>query len=101
MIKLGDTKYKLDVDSDLSTYAYIKAEEWIRGQLDQDYQQKLCFSLSVPSQTMSDACKMAFCLNITNVQIDFNYNADEWSVTGYYYDRDFNKVELTIWSPGA
>lgn len=101
MIKLEDNKYKFETDSDLTAYSYMKAEEWIREQLNPDYTDKMYFTLSVPSQLMSEAVKYAFCLPLSDVQINFEYEADEWSVTGYYYDKDFNKTELTVWSPGV
>ena len=101
MIKIDEKKYRVGIDCGLSAYSYIKAEEWIRDQIDPDCKQKLYFELSVPSQQMSDAVNLAFCLNVTSVKINFDYREDEWSVTGYYYDKDFHKTELTAWSPGA
>jgi len=102
MIKLEEDKYQFATACDFSCAGYVHAQEFIQKELNPHYNlnNKLYWVVKVPSQAMAEAITLAYAVG-GRVEIDFNYHEDEWSLTGFYYNKEMKKVSLTVWSPGA
>ena len=87
------------VPSDLTGVSLLHAQDDIQKELSPDYKNDLYWELRVASQGMGEAIKLAYLLGV-NVNVDFEYGADEWSLTGRnYHTKELS--ERTIWSPSA
>ena len=90
---------ELSTPSDLTGVSVLYAKDSIQKELSPKYDKKLYWELRVSSQEMGEAIKLAYLIGL-NVNVDFTYDVDEWSLGGTRYDHDGFKAK-TIWSPGA
>lgn len=94
---------RIVMSSDLTVTSLIHSQEQIQKSMEPEYKNRLHWSIQVPSQLMGEAVKIGFLLGY-GMEVDFTYERDEWSLTGYRFDTEDNKFEYvseTIWSPGA
>jgi len=95
-----DNAEKVEVSSGISAASLLDCDSKIRKKLDPEYKHSLSYVVKIPSQQMSYIIPLMYSLGY-QVELDFTYSPDEWSLTGYYYDKDLNYVGHTIWCPGA
>ncbi len=105
-----DKAIKMKTPSDLVLYWVIMAEDKIRRKLNPEYkikQDKFIYTLKVASQDFKRALTIA-AVGKYDVEIEFSYDRDEWSLRGYAYDfiikdgKDITiEYEHEIWSAGA
>jgi len=94
---------QLTTDADICASTLVWAQEQIQQKLEPKYKNKLNWNIKVPSQQMSEAVKLGFCLGF-GLDISFEYDIDEWSLEGYRYDVVNSKliyISEVVWSPGA
>jgi len=116
-----DKADELAASCDFSHSAYFNMESKILEKFKIDYIERklddVRFILKIPSQLVNEAMVLSYVLKC-NIEIDYTYNSDEWSLTGElwhqskevledlkdYLDKDyslFKTYQYTIWSPGA
>ena len=96
-----DKADKIYVDSDISAASLLDCDHKIREILDPKYKHKLDYEVKVASQQMEYIIPLMYALGY-RVLLDFTYDIDEWSLTGFYYQNEpFKRIEHTIWSPGS
>ena len=88
-----------DATPDLGGYWVYKGMEMIEDLLSVE-RHKINWQLEVASQGFAEACKIGYLIEI-NAIINFEYQPDEWSLTGYYYNDDMNIIKEMVWSAGA
>ena len=105
-----DKAIKMKTPADLVLYWVIMAEDKIRRKLNPKYKidsNAFTYTLKVTSQDFKRALTIA-AVGKYDVEIEFSYDRDEWSLRGYGYAFDIEEgkiitkeYEHEIWSPGA
>jgi len=89
----------LEQEPDLGGYWLFKAIDKILIIFDMPLM-RVSFTLTVSEEGLSVALPLSY-LFAFSIDVNQDYEQDEWSLTGHYYDSDLNGIIHTVWSPGA
>jgi len=93
---------KLPIDSDLSDCALKEARDILHKKLSDQGAEVYWDELRVPSQLVSQALLLTLGKQSIGVELNLQYDIDEWSVCSSGICKEKNKIlKIEMWSSGA